>query len=520
MGRSGKCLSVMLLLSLALASTCGGPSVCEAKGLSYYFGSDSTNYLRPDNRVTISVDNDGWATVSARLHVKAYYPTGVGEFIEIPVPYPPERVVVETIGVSDLAQPVYEVVGAENQTTIRVGVQGSPREAYVEALYRVRGVYDRSRLSIRLLLSSFTTEVSVNLMISGREAWINRRSVELSPPSSRDTYFLVGEEVLPFAVYLVLSNVKSGVIELSLETQAAPYGLEVVPYYAMVVSVIPTILFLLITRTNQIIGRRRRVGVVVLAYRNLHRRLGRFVLTILGVSIPAMLLVQMLIQSTLAEKMLGLETPRMKWYIALILIISVVIGGFQVFNTVFSSVLERMRELGLMKAVGFNPSHIFRMVIAESALIGLIAGLLGSTLAAALAIISAQIFYGLSLPNTVYVEIVAKTFGGISFDNPFLRNYMIAAVLTIAISIILAQLFSPEYESGCLFSMAVSQLLFLTLLRPTDPFTVDRLVEIAPALAANVLIGVLFTVILSISAGSYVAYRAGKIKPSEAMRRV
>jgi ABC-type antimicrobial peptide transport system permease subunit len=218
--------------------------------------------------------------------------------------------------------------------------------------------------------------------------------------------------------------------------------------------------------------------------------------------------------------MLGPEKVRMEWYLALILMISIIIGGFQVFNTVFSSVLERIRELGLMKAIGFNPSYVIKMVITESSLIGLIAGLFGSLLAATMALISAQVFYGLSLPNTVFARIIANSFGGTSLENPFLRNSTIAIVTWVVIAGILAYLWPREYETYSSLFMITSFLLFLLLVRPTDPFTVDRLVEIAPDLTTGILGGVLFATTLSTLAGSYVAYTAGKIKPSEAMRHV
>jgi hypothetical protein len=444
----------------------------------------------------------------------------VGEFIEIPVPYPSERILVTQVSVSTSKNPTYTVIEAENQTTIRIEIENSPREVYVETLYKVKELSDLNRYSIRLLLSSFTAELAVNLMISNKETWITRESVRLSPSSSRDTYFLVNEEALPFALFLVLSNVNSRIIELSLETQTAPYSLVIIPYYALIAATTPSILFLTAVRIVAAITSGRRVGMVGLAYRNLNRRVGRLILTILGVSIPTMLLVQILVQNTLAQKMLGEGSSEGGWYLALILIISFVIGGFQVFNTVFSSVLERMRELGVMKAIGFNPSHIIQMVMAESAIIGLIAGLLGSFLAALLAILSAQVFYGLSIPNTVFAEIIAKTFGGTSFNNPFQRNSAIAMFLIMAINTVIAYMYPPEFDQHTELAMVMTFFLFLILVRPTDPFTVGRLVELAPSLVVNMLQGILFAMLLCISAGSYVAYKAGKTRPSEAMRSV
>ncbi len=520
MKRFGGYLSALILLSLVLVSTFGGPSLCKAKSMDYYFASDSSDYLQPDNRITISIDNGGYATVSVRLHAKAYYPTGVGYTIDIPIPYPMDRVEIKDVSISNLARPTYKVVGLENQTTIQVNTEGSSRDVYVEAIYIVEGILSGNEIKIRLLMSSFTTEVSINIMMDSRETWINRKSVNLNPRPSKDTYFLINEEVIPIAIYLVLSNVNSKIIECSLEIEDAPYGLDMTPYYALVVSVIPVAFSMLIARIIKIISWRKRVSIIVLAYRNLHRRIGRFVLTILGVGIPCLLLVQMLIQNALAQKMLGPEKASMEWYLALILMISIIIGGFQVFNTVFSSVLERIRELGLMKAIGFNPSYIIRMVIAESSLIGIIAGLFGSLVAATMATVSAQVFYGLSIPNTEYAWIIANSYGGTSLDNPFLRNYIIALLSWLVIIGILMYLWPREYDIYSSLFMIISFLLFLLLIRPTDPFTVDRLIEIAPDLTMSMVGGVLFATTLSTLAGSYVAYTAGKIEPSEAMRHV
>ncbi len=53
------------------------------------------------------------------------------------------------------------------------------------------------------------------------------------------------------------------------------------------------------------------------------------------------------------------------------------------FNTMLMSVLERTRELGMLRAVGWKPSRIVRMIVGESALMCAIAAIIG-TLAAGL----------------------------------------------------------------------------------------------------------------------------------------
>jgi len=57
--------------------------------------------------------------------------------------------------------------------------------------------------------------------------------------------------------------------------------------------------------------------------------------------------------------------------------ISLLVGGIGIMNTMYTSVLERTREIGTMKAVGARNSDIYEVFIIESGLIGLIGGTIG-----------------------------------------------------------------------------------------------------------------------------------------------
>ncbi|HEY7597565.1 MAG TPA: ABC transporter permease [Actinophytocola sp.] len=57
--------------------------------------------------------------------------------------------------------------------------------------------------------------------------------------------------------------------------------------------------------------------------------------------------------------------------------LSVVIGVLGIVNTMALSILERTRELGLLRAVGMRRSHMVHMVVAESVVIAVFGGLLG-----------------------------------------------------------------------------------------------------------------------------------------------
>jgi len=57
--------------------------------------------------------------------------------------------------------------------------------------------------------------------------------------------------------------------------------------------------------------------------------------------------------------------------------ISLVVGGIGIANSMFTSVLERTREIGVMKAIGARNSSILLLFLVESAMIGLIGGIIG-----------------------------------------------------------------------------------------------------------------------------------------------
>jgi len=76
--------------------------------------------------------------------------------------------------------------------------------------------------------------------------------------------------------------------------------------------------------------------------------------------------------------------------LAAIAAISLLVGAIGIMNTMYTAVLERVREIGIMKAVGAKGKHILGLFLLESGLVGLIGGSLGVIVGAALASVAGR----------------------------------------------------------------------------------------------------------------------------------
>ncbi len=81
------------------------------------------------------------------------------------------------------------------------------------------------------------------------------------------------------------------------------------------------------------------------------------------------------IQQVVKTRMHALEQFR-NFSLAIAAVV-LLIGALVVFVTMMGSVNERTREIGIFRALGFRQSHIMRLILLESALVSLVAGMLG-----------------------------------------------------------------------------------------------------------------------------------------------
>lgn len=95
-------------------------------------------------------------------------------------------------------------------------------------------------------------------------------------------------------------------------------------------------------------------------------------------------------------------------------LLALVIGGLSVVNTMFMAVAERVREIGLKKAVGATTFDVMREFLLEATFIGLIGGLLGYGLGVAVVAIR-NVFFPAADGSTLFLITPALTIFAIGF---------------------------------------------------------------------------------------------------------
>jgi len=97
--------------------------------------------------------------------------------------------------------------------------------------------------------------------------------------------------------------------------------------------------------------------------------------------------------------------------------ISLLIGGVGIANAMFTSVLERTREIGVMKAIGAQNKDILLIFLIESAFLGLVGGIVGAFMGLGSAFLVSKIASTLLGENIIQVSLsVPLLVGAVSFS--------------------------------------------------------------------------------------------------------
>jgi putative ABC transport system permease protein len=99
-------------------------------------------------------------------------------------------------------------------------------------------------------------------------------------------------------------------------------------------------------------------------------------------------------------------------------VISLVVGGLSVINTMAMSVAERTREIGIKRAIGGSRRRIIRELVTEAAVIGFIGGVIGLVLGAIVVVLaneagrdSGTILFELNFGNAIFAVAFSTILG-------------------------------------------------------------------------------------------------------------
>ena len=134
-------------------------------------------------------------------------------------------------------------------------------------------------------------------------------------------------------------------------------------------------------------------------------------------------------------------------YVFMIIMAVLVAAG--IFNTLFASVMERLREFGIMVAVGFSPGQLFRLVMFESGWLAVV-GIVG----AAIVTIGPYLYLsstGIDLSAILATPGAVVEVAGVGLDTTMKVGIFPENLVLIGVSALFAVLLSgiyPAWKAG------------------------------------------------------------------------
>jgi putative ABC transport system permease protein len=130
--------------------------------------------------------------------------------------------------------------------------------------------------------------------------------------------------------------------------------------------------------------------------------------------------------------------------VALLMVMTVVlatVGGLGLMGTMSLNVIERTREIGVMRAFGASSNAIFRIVILEGLLIGLMSWILA---------------IGFSLPISI---VLARSIGLSFMDYPMAATFSPSGILIWALLVVVISILASLFPALRAVRLTVTQVL-------------------------------------------------------------
>jgi ABC-type antimicrobial peptide transport system permease subunit len=251
---------------------------------------------------------------------------------------------------------------------------------------------------------------------------------------------------------------------------------------------------------------KNQTGLFAFANKDFMRGPRKYVMAVIGVAIQSAVTSMSVFQSeVLKQEILAVLDPKyapiIEPYTILLIIITIVIGSFLVINSIVSSLLERIREFGIMKAVGFNAAFIFKLTVLSSAIIGVMGGLIGCSLGVLFAFMP-YLSFRTNLPIPYPIDL-----------------HLFYIAISIPVGVITGRLFSRRWTVALLCGSIAASLTYLIPLAFIFYASTVSITNILNKTLSYYLLLLALSISLSIISSLVPAFWISNVKPVEAIRK-
>lgn len=484
-------------------------------GDDYYFGSIEV-INEPESKITVIVNDDNSANVSVTLNIISYSSLGISGSVKLPIEFPSESIHINYIGVghriplyqrtrdvhANYVSVDYQIEINDNSTDVIIDIPPNfKNNIMIKIDYTVKDILKDNQFTFPLSSYTTITDILVIIVFEYPEALIEFDSFSSSPPPTDDTYSLVRSEIGRSAVYLIFEDIRPTKFSFTFNTSKRAYEPRYIVHLSSLLSILLVFPLALAFRPFK-----KSTSLFALVNRDFMRGPRKYVMAVIGVSIQAAVTSISVFQSEVlrheVSAVLGPKyAPIIEPYTILLIIITIVIGSFLVINSIVSSLLERIREFGIMKAIGFNAPFIFKLTIYASAIIGLIGGLLGCSSGVLLAFIP-YLTFRTNLP----------------IPYPIVLHYFYV-IISIPVGLIIGRLISKRWKVALLCGITSVCVTFFLPLAFIFYASIVSITNILNKTLSYYLLLLALSVSLSIISSLLPAFWISKIKPVEAIKK-
>ena len=481
----------------------------------YYFGSLEV-INEPESVITIIVNEDNSAKVSMILYLIPCSNLGVSGSIRVPIDFPSESIHIDFIGVgrriplsqrtaniqTDFVSVDYQKEIKDNSMDVIIDLPlRFKNDIVIKIEYTANYIQINNQFNFPLTTYTTITDILVRVVFEYSDALIEFDSFSISPPPSDDTYSLVRREIGRSSVYLIFEDISLTKFRFTFNTIKTAKNPRYIIHLSSLLSNLIIISLALASKPLK-----KQTSLFAFANKDFLRGPRKYIMAVIGVSIQSAVTSMSVFQSEVLKQeilaVLGSKySPIIEPYTILLIIITIVIGSFLVINSIVSSLLERIREFGIMKAVGFNAAFIFKLTVLSSAIIGVMGGLLGCSLGVLFAFMPYLTFRkNLLIPYPID-----------------LHSFYI--VISIPVGLIAGYLFSKRRTVAIFCGSIAASLTYLIPLAFIFYASTVSITNILNKTLCYYLLLLALSISLSIISGILPAFWISKIKPVEAIRK-